>query len=485
MSNPGQPNRSQHLAATLFGFGAPIDRRTYVTAGVTLMALKYALDAAAVYASSGRLYAPWRFLSPMIATRIPIQADTYWAFVSTQAALIAMALWALVFMWIGVSLSVRRAVDAGYSGWVGLLFLVPLVNLIAMALLAIAPSSQLRQWQPPGAEPYRGPAPAPKIDDGGMPAMIKSALIGVAVGLLVGAIMLAISVYTLGSYGAVLFFLTPFMMTAVGGFVFNLPEQRGAGPTALLGIAIIMITGFGMLLLALEGAICIAMAAPIACTVGVLGVFVGRALAAQTHSAMHHAAFAAMALPLLAGAEARFAQSPITEVVSAVEIDAPPEKVWPHVIGFSELPQPRRAIFDLGIAYPVRARIQGSGVGAVRHCEFSTGPFVEPITRWQPPSRLSFDVAAQPHAMKEWSPFAAIYPPHLDHNIRSKRGEFRLLRLPHNRTRLEGSTWYQLDMRPARYWRFWADTMIHNIHARVLEHVKHLSEEDTTKTASR
>ena len=35
-----------------------------------------------------------------------------------------------------------------------------------------------------------------------------------------------------------------------------------------------------------------------------------------------------------------------------------------------------------GLAYPMRARIEGSGPGAVRYCEFSTGPFVEPIVTW-------------------------------------------------------------------------------------------------------
>jgi hypothetical protein len=41
-------------------------------------------------------------------------------------------------------------------------------------------------------------------------------------------------------------------------------------------------------------------------------------------------------------------------------------------------------IYGLGVAYPLRARIEGEGVGAVRHCEFTTGAFVEPITAWEP-----------------------------------------------------------------------------------------------------
>jgi hypothetical protein len=101
---------------------------------------------------------------------------------------------------------------------------------------------------------------------------------------------------------------------------------------------------------------------------------------------------------------------------------------------------------------------------------------VEPITTWDAPRRLSFDVAAQPPARKEWSPFRHVHPPHLDGSLRSRRGEFRLIALDGGRTRLEGSTWYELSMYPATYWKAWSDGLIHAIHHRVLRHVKQSSE---------
>lgn len=103
------------------------------------------------------------------------------------------------------------------------------------------------------------------------------------------------------------------------------------------------------------------------------------------------------------------------------------------------------------ISYKGRNRRQGCRRRQELH--FSTGPFVEPITRWDEPNRLSFDVASQPCPMKEWSPYN-IHPPHLDHHLISKKGEFRLIRLEGNRTRLEGSTWYSNNMWPNGYWGF-------------------------------
>jgi hypothetical protein len=108
----------------------------------------------------------------------------------------------------------------------------------------------------------------------------------------------------------------------------------------------------------------------------------------------------------------------------------------------------------------------------VRKCEFSTGPFVEPITAWEPPRRLAFDVASQPLPMHEWSPYRDLHPPHLDDTMRSRRGEFRLVALPGGRTRLEGSTWYELQLDPQTYWSIWSDLLVHQIHGRVLRHIK-------------
>jgi hypothetical protein len=158
-----------------------------------------------------------------------------------------------------------------------------------------------------------------------------------------------------------------------------------------------------------------------------------------------------------------------------VVIDAPPAKVWPHVVAFPPLPEPDDWFFQTGVAYPQRAEIRGTGVGAVRHCIFSTGTFVEPIEVWNPPSLLRFCVTEQPEPMREWSPYH-IHPAHLDQCLCSQRGQFLLEELPDGRTRLVGTTWYTNRMWPAAYWNLWSDYIIHRIHGRVLTHIQTLAE---------
>ena len=99
--------------------------------------------------------------------------------------------------------------------------------------------------------------------------------------------------------------------------------------------------------------------------------------------------------------------------MTSVEIEASAETVWANVTAFTELPPPARFYFKLGIAHPIRAHYVGEGTDAVRYCEFSTGPFVEPITVWDEPNRLAFDVVAQPPTLEEWSPYRSVEPPHV------------------------------------------------------------------------
>ncbi len=215
------------------------------------------------------------------------------------------------------------------------------------------------------------------------------------------------------------------------------------------------------------------MAIPLALLVGLLGATMGRAIALYGHRAIPPALSAMLLLPIAAALEPPGNTHPILhEVQSSVEINAPPERVWAHVIAFQPIPEPSDLVFRSGIAYPRYARIEGAGVGAVRYCVFSTGAFVEPITHWEPGRRLGFNVVNSPDPLRELSLYSDISPPHLHGYLRSRRGEFRLIALPGGRTQLEGSTWYEIRMAPEAYWQLWSDFLIHRIHDRVLDHIK-------------
>jgi hypothetical protein len=190
-----------------------------------------------------------------------------------------------------------------------------------------------------------------------------------------------------------------------------------------------------------------------------------------------------IAVPALMGAEYVLSRSaPTFAVRSTVEIAAPRERVWTSVVSFPPLAAPEELLFQTGLAYPIGAVIDGQGVGAERKCAFSTGAFVEPIEVWNEPTLLRFSVTENPAPMREWSWLGPIDPPHLHGYFTARAGQFRLISLAEGVTRLEGTTWYQHNMRPASYWRIYSDYIVHRVHLRVLNHIKGLCEGDTIAT---
>ena len=219
------------------------------------------------------------------------------------------------------------------------------------------------------------------------------------------------------------------------------------------------------------------MAAPFGLFLTWVGSLIGYAVVDKTPTQGPTAMIVLMlAIPLTAFIEQANADQYIIEVTTSVDIDADIQTVWKNVIEFPELEEPSEFLFNAGVAYPISAQIKGQGVGATRYCNFSTGSFVEPITVWDEPTLLQFEVAENPAPMKELS-FWDIDAPHLHDYFVSKQGQFKLIELPNGQTRLEGTTWYTHNIRPVFYWRLWSDYIIHSIHNRVLNHIKKNSEE--------
>jgi hypothetical protein len=354
--------------------------------------------------------------------------------------------------------------DAGTSPWWALAFFVPYFNYAVMAAFCMIPSDE------PAAPPVETAEP------GGHP--FSSALLASGAGVAFGILMAALAVLFKGHYGMTLFLGTPFAMGALTGFIFNREYPGTLGDTARVTTCMLLFVAGALFLLAFEGAVCIAMAIPIAFPVGLFGASMGRAIALCGRRSLPPVAAAMLLVPLSVGLEPPHAAGKILhEVQSSVEINAPPDLVWPHVLAFQPIPEPLEVLFRLGIAYPLSAHIEGAGVGAVRYCNFSTGPFLEPITQWEPRTRLGFDVVRSPDPLRELSFYSNLSPPHLHGYLRSRRGEFRLIALQGGRTRLEGSTWYEIEMAPEGYWQLWSDYLIHRIHSRVLNHIKTETEE--------
>jgi hypothetical protein len=230
--------------------------------------------------------------------------------------------------------------------------------------------------------------------------------------------------------------------------------------------------------IAVEGLICVVMAAPLGVVMAVIGGVTGYIIQrapreVRITQSVYSFSLIFFVLPGMIFTESLSNPEPsLRKVSTRIEIRAAPEEVWPQLVAFTEIPAPTDWLFQTGIAYPIRAEMHGEGVGAIRKCVFTTGAFIEPIEVWDEPSLLKFSVIEQPAVMDEVSPYDQLRPPHLNHYLHSRQGQFLLTRLDNGSTLLEGSTWYQNSFWPGTYWNLWSDHIIHRIHLRVLEHIK-------------
>lgn len=313
---------------------------------------------------------------------------------------------------------------------------------------------------------------------------IKAAILAIGLTIPIITVLLFISVKIFDEYGASLFYVSPLMCGAFASVIYNWKTTHSLKSSVSVSLLSGVFSLLGFFAFGLEGAICLVMAAPIMLPMFVFGGAIGYSIHQSIKNPRHQQGIMILMLciaPLMMGIESRIPSSPsVREVKTRVVIQGDINDVWHEVIAFSTIPEPTEWLFKMGIAYPIDAKIDGQGVGAVRYCNFSTGSFVEPITVWQENDLLAFDVTAQPLPMTEMSPYVNIHPPHLDWAFVSHKGQFKLNQLDNGTVELIGTTWFHTEIKPEFYWGRICEELIHIIHNRVLNHIKQSVETKTT-----
>lgn len=449
-----------------------VDRGPYVIIGLLGFALKHNLDR---MLASLVFHRPWGLFNYWIPVRNVVHITELSA--TDARFLVTMVLLALPFIWVGVVLTIQRLRSAHLPPQLVGLFFVPFANIAFFLFLSLIPRrahSQVATSGPRTSWLLR------VLPSSALGSAVISLLLTVPLGLGVavfGAMVLA-------NYGWGIFVALPFLMGFVAAGLYGYREPRGL-PSSI-GVASLSVLLLGALLLAVavEGLVCLIMAVPIALPLAIFGGFCANRLQRYRWLPSDGAVFLPMLLLLGPGIQwmehVASPPAPVFVVRTALDVQASPERVWHEVIAFAQILPPTEIMFRAGIAYPLRAEMVGSGVGAERHCVFSTGAFVEPIQVWDEPRLLKFSVTSNPSPMQEWTPYSHIDPPHLHGFLVSNGGQFLLTPLPNGGTRLEGTTWYQHGLWPSAYWHMWSDTIIHQIHMRVLRHIKNEAERTGT-----
>lgn len=403
-------------------------------------ALLYALAAATLILSQHAMV----FLA-FYALGMPLALDDhFWLFPIRQLAMLPdmsplVAVGGFAFC-LGISgalalLSLRRAARLGRGGGLALGAMIPTLQILAAFMLALL-------W------PRREEAELRRAGD---PAPPYQLAIGIFAGTALIVVAVAVSAVTMGAYGWGLFVATPFLVGLITGFLANRGHVRSMAETFGAVTAAGALGTLALLMLALEGLMCVILILPLAIGLAAIGGFIGRA-AAKRLVDPRQPFYSVALLPLIFLFDAAMPPELPIATRAAITIDAPPETVWVSLTADRPVREKPGLVGFAGLAYPVAGRIAGTGVGARRQGQFSTGIADERLTIWQPGRALAFRVVRQPPAMEEMSPYRKLQTPHLVGYFDTGETHFDLIPLPGGRTRLTVSAGHVLRIDPVLYW---------------------------------
>ena len=260
------------------------------------------------------------------------------------------------------------------------------------------------------------------------------------------------------------FVLLPIFMGIICAFFWRNLNFRG---WTLIGYACVEILTAIVLssVVMREGIICLIIVSPLILVFVYVGLVIGR-LMFKNNNQQLNVSFMFILLILFI-ADTRSKHQYQNEVSDTIKINAPANEVWKHVVAFKKIEQKNNYwLFQIGLPSPMETTVDGYYKGAGRKCIFSNGyTFGEKISTFEPGKDLVFDIVNQPR------------DPEIMNHIDLLKGEFLLKDNGDGTTTLTGNSWYKLYVFPTWYYDIWAQSIVRNVHIRVMEHIKAISEE--------
>lgn len=213
-----------------------------------------------------------------------------------------------------------------------------------------------------------------------------------------------------------------------------------------------------------EGAICLIIVSPLLIVFILTGTFSGRAVFRKNNSKLNVSFFCVLLIAFVV--DSTSAHHYQNMVADRIVINAPVNEVWKHVVAYKRIKTENKYwLFKIGMPSPVESTAEGYYLGAKRKCIFSNGyVFDEKIVTYEENKNLTFDITDQPR------------DPEIMGHIDILRGQFILKDNGDNTTTLTGNSWYRLYVFPVWYYDIWAKSITRNVHLRVMDHIKELSE---------
>jgi hypothetical protein len=213
-----------------------------------------------------------------------------------------------------------------------------------------------------------------------------------------------------------------------------------------------------------EGYICLIIVSPLLFGFIIGGAFIGKVMFRKKSKTLNTSVLSVLLIFFMTDIWSD--HNYFNKVSDTIIVKAKPDEVWKHVVSYERIKTPNKYwLFNIGMPAPVESTVDGYYQGAGRKCIFSNGyTFDEKMVIYNPESNLTFDVTNQPR------------DPEIMGHIDILRGQFLLKDNGNGTTTLTGNSWYRLYVFPTWYYDIWAKSITRNVHLKVMQHIKELSE---------
>lgn len=215
-----------------------------------------------------------------------------------------------------------------------------------------------------------------------------------------------------------------------------------------------------------EGTICLIIVSPLIFVFVITGAFIGKTMFRKNNQTLN---VSIISILLVIFTVDSISDHHYRNMVSdEIVIKATPETIWKHVVSFDKIKRANTYwLFKAGMPSPMQTTVTAYRKGAGRKCIFSNGyVFDEKIVTFDINKDLTFDIIGQPK------------DPEIMGHIDIERGQFLLKDNGNGTTTLVGNSWYSLKVFPIWYYDLWAESITRNVHLRVMEHIKEISEQN-------
>ncbi|CAN5487052.1 hypothetical protein BH10BAC1_BH10BAC1_10640 [soil metagenome] len=271
----------------------------------------------------------------------------------------------------------------------------------------------------------------------------------------------------LGNLSAVFIFsdfiIVPMLMGIISAYFWRDLKLSG-GQYTLYAICNSILSVAGAYFFLKEGYICLIIISPLLFGFTIGGTFIGKVMFKRNKNTLN---VSVISLLLIITAIDSLTTKPYENMVSdTIIINASPEKVWQYVVAYEPIKEKENYwLFQAGMPSPVQSTADCFCEGGGRKCIFSNGyVFDEKMVVYKPNKDLTFDITNQPR------------DPEIMGHIDILRGQFILKDNGDGTTTLIGNSWYRLYVFPTWYFDTWAASVTRNVHLRVMDHIKKLSE---------